>query len=446
MSSVADRIRLHLDEPLFRTAWSLMASTLLTALLGVGFWAVAARLFSVQVVGRDSVLIASMMAISLICQLNLGNVIVRFLPQVHHKIGRRIINAYSAAACLSLLLGLLFVMLVPSLSPRFAFFNSDPIGAAVFVVALAVWSIFTLEDAVLTSLGFATWLPIENGFYSAAKLVMLPLAFLLGGSHDVFLAWVVPLAIVVPTINLLIARRVVPHATHSQLDAPGVIAVFGLRPLVVFLLQDFFGSAASQIAIVALPLVVLAQLGSAASAYFYIPFALVTTFDFLSLALAVSLTTQVARTPHRVQELTYAVIKRFCLLGLPIIVVIIAAAPLIMVPFGSQYVENSTGLLRLLAAGSCLRATIYLYSAIARLQGRGLRIVVPQASVAILLLAMTIVFSVRYGLDGIGWAWLLTFCVVAAMVLPGLVRFLRDPKVPALPAAGERPRYEMVER
>lgn len=431
--TAARRVRLHLAEPLFRTAWSLIASTLLTALLGLGFWTLAARIYPIDVVGRDSALIASMTAISLLCQLNLNNVIIRFLPQVHHRIGLRVLNAYGASAGLSLLLGLAFVLIAPSLDSKFAFLRSESLTATVLVLAVAGWSIFTLEDAVLTSLGFATWLPIENGLFSAAKLLLLPLAFLFARGHGVFIAWVMPLLIVVPVINFLIARRVVPYAAQSQRHAPGVVRVFGLRPLVVFLMQDFLGSAAGQVAILAIPLLVLARLGSAASAYFYIPFTLVTTFDLLSLALVVSLTTQAARFPEQVHELTYAVMRRFVLIGAPIIVVIIVAAPWVLAPFGAEYVRHSTTVLRLLAGASCFRSIIYLYSATARLQGQGLRIAVPQITIAIMLVSLVTLFSARHGLGGVGVAWLITFGAVAMAVLPRLIRFLRDPQVPVMP-------------
>jgi O-antigen/teichoic acid export membrane protein len=193
------------------------------------------------------------------------------------------------------------------------------------------------------------------------------------------------------------------------------------------------GTSDQQIAILWIPLLVLARLGSAASAYFYIPFTLVTTFDLLSLALAVSLTTQAARNPLQVHELTHAVIRRFFMIGLPIIILIIVAAPLVLLPFGPGYVRNSTTVLRLLAGASCFRSIIYLYSATARLQGRGMRIVVPQVTIAIMLISLVILLSARHGLDGIGLAWLITFATVAIAMLPSLVKFVRDPQLPVVP-------------
>ena len=59
---------------LLRGAYSLVVNTVLTGLLGVGFWVLAARVYPQATVGLDSALIALMGTISALCQLNLGNV------------------------------------------------------------------------------------------------------------------------------------------------------------------------------------------------------------------------------------------------------------------------------------------------------------------------------------------------------------------------------------
>jgi len=58
----------------------LMANTVATGLLGVGFWAVAARLFPASTVGREGALVSAMVGVSAIGQLGLNAVVARFLP------------------------------------------------------------------------------------------------------------------------------------------------------------------------------------------------------------------------------------------------------------------------------------------------------------------------------------------------------------------------------
>jgi O-antigen/teichoic acid export membrane protein len=423
------RFRSRLTEPLHRTAWSLMASTLLTALLGIGFWAIAARTYPADTVGRDSALISSMATIAALCQLNMSNVIVRFLPQVRHHVGRRVLDAYASAVLLSVLGSVAFVLAAPLVSTRFDFLRDQSWLAVTFVLAVAAWTIFVLEDSVLTALGRASWLPLENGSFSALKIVILPGAYLLIAGHGVFLAWVVPMFVTVPVINWLIARRVVPQAAIEQRYAQGVLEVFGRRRLLAFLAQDFVGAAFGQIALTAIPLLVVAFLGARENAYFYIPFTLVTTFDLMFLAVTTSLTTEAARSPQRMSELTRTVIRRFLVVQVPVSLLILAAAPLVLMPFGHDYVVHGSGLLRLLAATSCFRSLLFLVSATARLEGHGRRLLFLGATLATVLVALIALLAPRGGLEGVGLAWLLAHGTLALLLLPTLVRSLRHPAV-----------------
>ena len=54
MSSIARRwVSRQLEEPLFRAAYSLMANSVITAALGIAYWAVAARVVPSADLGED---------------------------------------------------------------------------------------------------------------------------------------------------------------------------------------------------------------------------------------------------------------------------------------------------------------------------------------------------------------------------------------------------------
>ena len=81
-SGLVSRTRAHLSEPLFRNAYSLMVNSIMSSGLGLVFWIVAARIYPTETVGRDSAMVAAMVTLLTICQLNLGNAIPRFMPLV----------------------------------------------------------------------------------------------------------------------------------------------------------------------------------------------------------------------------------------------------------------------------------------------------------------------------------------------------------------------------
>ncbi len=150
LGKLRDRARAHASEPLFRTAYGLMATTAVTAAAGLVFWVLAARLFSPQAVGRGSVLIASMMALSAFCQLNLNSTLARFLPQVERP-ARALVLSYAATGGAALLVAGAFVIVAPAVSDHYGFLRDGSL-AVLFVVAVPLWCVFTLQDAALTAL------------------------------------------------------------------------------------------------------------------------------------------------------------------------------------------------------------------------------------------------------------------------------------------------------
>ncbi len=109
------RLRAHVAEPLFSGAYNLIATTAITAMLGLGFWAVAARLYSPSQVGRDSVLINAMLAISSICQLNAWDSIVRFLPVIPPaQRARTVARTYLFSSLVAVCGSVAFVLVAPA--------------------------------------------------------------------------------------------------------------------------------------------------------------------------------------------------------------------------------------------------------------------------------------------------------------------------------------------
>jgi O-antigen/teichoic acid export membrane protein len=429
--SVAGRIRAHVREPLFRGAYSLMAGTAVTALLGIAFWAIAARSAPAAEVGRDAALISSLITLSAICQLNLVDAIVRFLPGVRRATqGRAIVAAYAATAVAGLLGGLAFVLVAPAVSSQLRFLADDRWLAAAFVGSMALWGVFVLQDSALTAMRRATWVPIENGAFSLAKIALLPVLVSVGSTHAVFLAWMLPTLVVVPIVNALLFGRVLRRAWRAAPDEVAERSIGG-RELVRFLAQDYAGFVLGQAAVTLVPLIVVAQLGNAASAHFYMPFMLVVAFDLLFYNVTTSMTVEGAHDERRTAHLATTVVRRFLVVLAPAALVVSAAAPIVLIPFGQEYVDQGSGVLRLLALASIPRAIVCLYVAIARLQGRGRAILATQASVFAGVVVLALALAGPLGLPGIGLAWLAGNALVAVVVAPRLVALLRSGAAPA---------------
>jgi O-antigen/teichoic acid export membrane protein len=420
---VRGRISHALSEPLARSSAGLIASTLVSAFVGIGFWAVAARTFSVREVGHDSALVAVLLTLSGLGQLSLNNMIPRFLPQMRARVGRHVAIAYVCSFVASVIIGTIFIIVAPLASDRFAFIDADPLVWVLFPLSVAAWSIFCLQDAVLIALSKGAWLPIENGLFSLARVAILPIALWLGVGHGVFVAFVLPMFVTLPIINLLIARRALPAGERARDHAAGVVETIGRRPLLRFLALDLTGTMLAQLAMIAVPLLVAGLLGAIATAYFYIPFTLIAAFDMLFFAIATSLTAETARTPARAGALIRKATRWLLFVQAPLAAVIVVAAPLILVPFGPGYVHHGTTLLRLLAAASPLRAVAFLYGGVCRMQGHGSRLLAVEGLAGIAVVVAVTLLAQANGLPGVGLAWLIVWGLVALAVLPAMRHF-----------------------
>ncbi len=411
-------------DPLLRGAWSLIANVMLTSGLGIGFWVAAARLVPPGVVGRDSALVAAMTAVSTICALNLSSAVLRFLPVTKTRPARAVLAAYAATAAASALGAGGFVLLAPRISRGYAFLAHDPGLAILWGLAVLAWGVFALQDAVLIALRRAVWVPVENTVFGALKLAALPLLLALGGTHAVFVAWAIPMVLLLVPVNWAIFRRFIP-ARPLPTNVPSPVEQLGWRGLRRFLAADYLTMLFLQAGTTLLPVLVLALVGSRRGAYFYMPFALVAAFDALFSQALTALTVEAAIAPARLPALLRAAIHRFGWLLAGGTLVLGAAAPLVLVPFGPQYVRGGHVVLMLLVLGSPARAIIALFGVVCRAQARMGHLLAMQAGLFTLLIGLTVVLGGRAGLVGVGVAWLLVHLLCAAAVTPALLKVVR---------------------
>src|SRR5215218_3005420 len=89
-----ERVRTHLSDPLYRTGYFLIIGTGITSVLGVVFWALAARSYSAHDVGINAAAISAMTLVSGACSLGLSAVLVRYLPIAGSSTHRLVSRAY----------------------------------------------------------------------------------------------------------------------------------------------------------------------------------------------------------------------------------------------------------------------------------------------------------------------------------------------------------------
>jgi O-antigen/teichoic acid export membrane protein len=412
------------EHHLFRSAHALMLNTVLSAALGFGFWVAAARLYSPTLVGINSALIAVMITVSTLSQNNLSIMFTRFLPEAT-KPAKLIVLGYVTAAGIAAGVATVIVLIAPKLSPNLKVLHDEPWVAAVWVLAVAMWCIFALQDSALTGLRFARVIPIENTVFGVLKIAAL-LAFAeIGVARGMLFSWVVPMVLLIIPVNLIVFGIAVRR--HTPTHDVGIVKSFGKRRLVHYVGLTSVAAICDQGMQAAIPLVVVATLGATQNAFFYVPFTIAMTAELLVNNMITALTVEGAFNAARVRALTAAAARRLAIVTLPISLVLIVAAPLILRFFGPEYVAHGTTVLRLLAVAGLLRGGIWLYMGVCRVQGRAWVIVIQSVITSVGALVLIVVFGNRWGLDGVAFAWLCVNVVVAVGIFPMLWHFLRHP-------------------
>jgi O-antigen/teichoic acid export membrane protein len=417
------RLRIALDVPFVRNAYSLVGSVGATSGLGFVFWVVTARLYPVGDVGRASTLVATMLFLSSLSQLNLTNGFNRFVPTAGHRTHRLVGTGYLAAVATATATATVFVIGVDLWAPELSLLHDHWYYGAWFVGGTAVWTVFALQDAVLTGLGEARTVLAENVVYGVAKIGLLFLAAAAIPNLGAYAAWTLPLIPIIFVINAQIFRRHLPRRSHEpleEIDGRAVRRYIGFDMVAAWMMTATIGL---------LPLFTLAILGAKASAYLYQSWTIAYTLYLAAIAVGMSLVTEASRQPERVVEYARRMIALALRIVAPLAIVIALGAPLILRLFGPAYANHATHLLQLLALSAIPNTITATYLSIARVQRRLRAVIVATGALAVTVLTLAIVLMPIIGVTGAGAAWLIGQTLVASVLLAGELRTVWLPYV-----------------
>jgi O-antigen/teichoic acid export membrane protein len=408
--------------------YALVLNTIVTGGLGLLFWLLAARQYPAAEVGRATAALAAMNTLAGVTALSLTGAMARFIPRSGPRTGHLIRLSYAGTATASAVTAAIFLLTFGRWSATYSELHSWP-AALAFAVSVLAWGIFTLQDGVLIGLRSASWVAIENIGFGVAKIGLL-VAFAAVLPHvGLYAAWMLPVLVSLPLVNLLIFGRLLPRHVRRHGGAPAPTA----RQIGRFLAGDFTGSAC-MLGTGSLAAVVVALIVSPAmNAYFYIAFTIGATLDLLAVNLAAALTVEGAHDPAGLAFSCRSALRRCVRVVLPLAALTAALAPVALPLFGAGYAQHSLPVLELMVAATVPRMLTELYLGSLRVQGRSSLIGRIQVVRAVLLIGLLAGLTMAIGITGAGVAILAAQTVVAIAILPGLVRVLGRGSVPGLP-------------
>ncbi len=414
--AVTARTRAMFDEllatrhvPLFRSSAALTVNTGVNALLGFAYWVAAARLYPEVAVGSGAAAISALQLGAGIGWTGFQYTLMRYLPQAGRLSRLLVLGSYASGMLIALPAGLAIIAYA-GLSGQMSVIADGVPAALLFLLGIAGWVVFSLEDAALIGLRRSAWVPLENGAYGLLKLVILVALASTASALGLLLSWALGALCLIVVVNALLFVRVL-QAPRAPGDLPAVpeLARFTLghhAAALVALLPDWIA-----------PLLVIDLVSRQANAYYYAAWTVAFSLRLVFVNIANALIVEGAR-----RERSFAGLLRLAfLLGgvvlVPIIVVTLVAARPILSVFGHHYAAGA-GVLELFAIGLVPFSLLNLFVARERVIERVIPAFAAMSVSTIVTIAADVALLPRIGIEGAGVGW--GIGQVAGLVIAGV--------------------------
>jgi O-antigen/teichoic acid export membrane protein len=406
------------SRALARGGIALTANSGLTAVFGVVFWLVAARVLSAATVGRGSALVSALWTVSGLCQLNYGRSLSGLLPAATRP-RRLLARVYGLTTTLSFAIGLAAAVALPYATADFSYLRGNISFIIVFAGSVILWTVFTLEDTALTAVRRATIVPFENGTYGILKLVCLVGLWWAGYRTSValFVAWILPLVIVIIPVNLFLFLQALRDVKPVLLEAVKPAPAERKPEASPWLRYDLAGYLMWLAGTLPLPVLVLTRVGATASASFYVSFTIASSIDLLSLMLGNSLTAELSRVHGAITLATRSYMRRIWIMIGILGAFLCILAPWVLQVFGDKYRADGTLVLRIFMIATLPRSVLFLEIAVQRSRRRGRPILLLQAISSLGTLVLGLILIRSLGAAGMAIGWLLASSLAAFVAL-----------------------------
>ena len=410
---------------------SLVGTQALTSILGLVFWAVAARQYISTEVGIAGAAVALMMLLGSLGSLGLGTVLIARLPGTAGGDRRVLVRTAVAAAATG---GTLLGLVVPAVAVQvFGAVGLAPVaGTLLPLLLLAVGTgltsaVIVLDQAVLT-IGIGT-LQLERNVVSSVVKILALLALPFAGAQGgmtIFLAWAIGNAVSLPLVAWRTRGGRALAAGRRLLDPRA------LRGLGKLALSHHALNVSIQAALQLLPVLVTILVSAQQNARFNAAIMLAGFVFALPYAVSVGLFAAARGKESEVVSRMRLTIPFGLAVSATAILVLFPLAEPVLHIFGPQYAAEGAVLLRLVVLAGLPFVIKDHFIALRRVQGRTTSALVVTAIFLVAELAAAAGGAVIGGTVGLCVGWLAVLAVEAVILAVPLVRALKDARRTAI--------------
>ncbi|NJF25157.1 lipopolysaccharide biosynthesis protein [Thermococcus sp. Bubb.Bath] len=383
----------NLRSPLYLNSIYISLSSMVTAVASFVFWSIATHLYSPSDVGVASALISALNLVFSISLLGLNVSIIRFYP----KYGERVVGSALILTLIASSLASIGYALIISRSESFSEVSSVKF-LVMFVLFSAVGATYNLLSTYMIAKRKAEHSFVQSILFSLRFLFLFVLVSF--GALGIVSSFGLGLAlgvlygfIVIDSIKLKLDREFLRDSFKFSLGNY-VASMFNVAPNYL------------------MPTIVLSTLEKSEAAYFYIAFSIGSLILIVPNAINTSFFVEGS---HGIKDLKQSLKKAlvFSYIYLTFATVFVwFFGGFLLRSFGEEYVKG-LGLLKLMILGSFFGVFVNFLIMLLNIQKRVREVVIANALKAVLFLGFSYLLISRFGVDGVGWAWIVTYAGMA---------------------------------
>jgi len=401
------------QRALLGTTLSLLATTVVTTVLGLAFWWVAARMLPLSQVGYGSAAVSALTLVGTFGMAGMNTVLIGHLAHRPAHANGLLTAAMYACGLLSGLLASGFWLVTAVLLPRAAPYLHSGTEAVTFIAGAALTgATLVLDQALLGTIGgrLQLW---RNAAFAVAKLVAL--AGLAVAWHDQFgtsilVAWVAGTALSLVPVGVLLRRRGMRLTARPEWRV--------LRGLGRASLSNTWLNNMLQAPVLVMPMLVTGTLSAADGGAFYVAWTVVVVAVLLPFHFTTALYAASAADPRGLAAKLRFSLRISMLAGLAGVPLVIACAHLLLQLFGAGYAARAAVPLELLIMGYFGSVLKNHYIALCRISGRITQAGIYATVSTAVRLGAAVAGALTGGLVGLSIALLLVMTAEGVAVIP----------------------------
>jgi O-antigen/teichoic acid export membrane protein len=389
----------HINDPLYRNSYFLIANTAVINALGFAFWIIVARFYNDADVGLASTIITCMSLLIILSSLGFDIAFIRFLNK-SEKPAEFINSGLTITGIASVFVAFVFIIGIDLWSPALGFIKDNPIFATAFIVFTFFLTISSILDSIFIAKSRAGFVLSKNTAISILKITLLFVFVLFFRSFGIVSSLGTATGVVVIIYLFLFLHRV-QNAYKPRIK----INLHTVRDVWKYSAGNYLACILYTATTFILMNLIINRLRAEDAAYFYVVWMITGVLFIIPGAISQSLFAEGSHFEDTFDANVRRSYRFTFMLLIPAIIILLFAGKWLLLAFGAGYSENGVVLLRFFALSGIFSGINSIYGTILRVQGKIRQLIIICALTTIATLTGSYFLMHTTGIVGIGYIW-----------------------------------------